>query len=169
MGWITFVLCLGMRVDLQETSAKSLEEFCTILNDIRDDSSNPTRSQALTGVTLSSLKTNFKGTEFEMCDRNYAEYDAETFGALDSKDDCYMLYYAGVELDNSNGDNLNTNMAYSSGHLEFYHGVVESPLDPTAAQVDLFQEIARRAGMEYELNFSLRTRGCNADTKVWPK
>lgn len=169
MGWIDFNLCIGMRIDLSQTSLKTIEELCAILNDIRSDTSSA-RSNTIERMCASSLKTNFKGTEFEMCDPKYKGYDemSESFGEINEKDSCYMLYFRGISIDSSNGCKLDTNMVYSSGHLEFYHGNVKGNLDPTAEQVDLFQEIASRANMKYQLNWSLRARGSWADTQVWP-
>eukprot|EP01033_Poteriospumella_lacustris_P017226 gene17226-12318_t len=171
MGWIEFNLCIGLRIDLAETSLGSVEELCAILDDIRADTSHE-RSRTIGDLCVSSLKTNFKGTEFELShpkyDENLDEYLDESFGGITDKDRCYMLYFKRISLDNSNGCELNTNMVYSSGHLEFYHGCVQESLDPTTEQVDLFQEIARRANMGYQLNWSLRARGSWAKTQVWP-
>lgn len=171
MGWIEFNLCIGLRIDLAETSLGSVEELCAILEDIRADTSHE-RSRTIGDLCVSSLKTNFKGTEFELSHPKYDEcldeYLDESFGEITDKDDCYMLHFKRISLDNSNGCELNTNMVYSSGHLEFYHGCVRGSLDPTADQVDLFHEIARRANIGYQLNWSLRARGNNAPTVVWP-
>lgn len=165
MGWINFVLCIGMRIDLDDTSLESLDDLLSILNDIRADTSS-LRSATINDLSVSSLKTTFKGTE--SCEENYEKYDEDAFGDIRSRNNCFMLFFKVIQLDSSNGHEMDTNMVYSSGHLEYHHGEVKGSLDPTAAEKDLFQEIARRAGIPFKLSFSLRARGCNADTQVWP-
>jgi hypothetical protein len=160
-------MCIGLRIDLAETSLGSVEDLCAILDDIRADTSHR-RSRTIGDLCASSLRTNFDHTEFHCYESNYDKF-TRTFGGFDDKDDCYLLFFEdqNILVDHSNGDELNTGWVYSSGHVEFYHGHV-SRLDPTADQVDLFQEIARRADMGYGLSWSLRSRGNYAPTVVWP-
>lgn len=159
------MLCIGVRIDLEETSLKSLEELCSVLDSIR---AAPNRNLLMGELSVSSLKTNFKGTEFEMCDEKYSGYDTEAFGEVGSRDNCYMLYFNSINLDCSNGKQMDTNMVYSSGHLEFHHGELTRPVEPNEIQIDLFQEICRRINMPYKLSWSLRARGSWANTLVWP-
>jgi hypothetical protein len=162
MGWIVFNICFGLRIDLGGTSAKSLAELRAVLDSIKQDVSNP-RSAVVQGFQLSSLKTTLENTEGEG-----RQYEEDDFGEMNSRDNCYMLYASALELNTSNGSTVNTNMAYSGGHVEFYHGSVRRPLDPTPEQVDVMQEVARRIGMPYQLSWSLRSRSSWATTLKWP-
>jgi hypothetical protein len=165
MGWIEFNLCVGLRIDLSETSLKSINELCSVLTEIRSDSSS-IRSVTIQNLNVSSLKTRLKYTESR--GELYDEDAEEAFGNRRAKDNCFILYLDSISLDSSNGSTLNTNMVYSGGHVEFYHGRVRGKLDPTPEEVDLFEEICRRINMGYSLNWSLRSRGSWANTIVWP-
>jgi hypothetical protein len=148
-----------VRFDLAQ---KSLKELRAVLDSIKVDISSP-RSATVENFQLSSLKTDLEYTEGE--GRQYEEGD---FGELNSRDNCYMLYACAIELDTSNGCEVNTNMTYSGGHVEFNHGPVRRPLDPTPEEVDVMQEVARRISMPYQLSWSLRSRGSWAMTLKWP-
>lgn len=45
---------------------------------------------------------------------------------------------------------MNTNMVYSTGHVEFHHGELTKKLDPTPEQIDLFQEICQKSQHELQ-------------------
>jgi hypothetical protein len=198
MGWVDFMLCVGLRIDLDETD-KSMDDLISILvelykeldpdtivkrdeaielylkmnnmTDRKDNGCKKIGMNILDGLCVSHLKVKLDGTETGPFEPNPTRFDPETynednFGTLTSKDNSYILYFNNLSIDNSNGVYIDSNRAYSSGHIEFYNGIVKEPLEPSEIQVDILKEIAVRLGIGYALSWSLRGKGSSAATVV---
>lgn len=141
---------------------KESKEYYEIAKIVASKYKNP-----LEELCISHLKLVFDGTEsgpFKPYGYNKS-YDEDAFGEINSKDHCYMIYFNSLVFTNNNGDTLDVNRAYSSGHIEFYHGKMVN-LQPNQKQIEILKEIAQKMGYSYRLEYSLRAKGSWAETFV---
>lgn len=146
MGWVDFVLSIGLRVP---NTPELVETVKSCLPEGKDPK-----------LFLTPLDPVLEGTEWgEYRDERDEPLDEDTYESCCKGRGFALLWYNGLQLECSNGFSLDTNRCYSGGHLEYLRGDYDDQLTISDEQKAKLQQIAEKLGVPFKLSFSLRARG----------
>lgn len=146
MGWIDFILNVGLRISGSEAE---------IINAIREE----LKDNKDIKPSLSSLRSTVDvESEYESSDDENSD---------DDNNNVYLLYFNKLLLDTSNGKTIDTNSVYCDGQKEFYHDFFDEDTFIISSEKRLFlTKVANRLNIEDRLSWSLRARGSWSNTGI---
>ena len=147
MGWVDFVLSIGLRVPETEGLAEKIKEC---LPDGKDPE-----------LILTPLRPDLENTEWGPLgeSRDDPIRDTEAAESILEGEGYALIWYNGLLLDCSNGFDLDSNRCYSGGQLEFLRGKYNGELTVTDEHKAQLQRIAEKLDVPFKLSYSLRARG----------
>lgn len=157
MGWVTFKLSYGLRLETKPDLAESVRGLL-------DDGKEP-------GLLLVDLSPSLQNTEmgqFQSEGRSEPLQEEDYESCQEGEGWSLLMYsHCSEVLDESNGVNINTNRCYNGGHLEFLRGDCDPSSMPSEAELQKLRSIAAGLGVPFQLSFSLRAEGSGGVPKTW--
>lgn len=153
MGWVDLKLCIGLRV-------RNSSSLAGIVRGVLEGGTDP-------NLCIFDLSPVLEDTEYGPYDGRHDVLEEVTFEqCLEAEGWCLVSFGNNLDLDVSNGMQLQSGRCYSTGHLEFLNGdFTMKPL--TEDQISVLCAVAEKLGIPYKLSWSLRARGSNGPSAVY--